>query len=85
MVLSAMLDYHLVIKDLIAEEDKVAVRYTESGTMKGDLFGMAATGKKFSTPAIEIWRFENGKLKEMWMARDILTQGVQMGIFPSPE
>jgi len=85
MLLSAMPDYHLVIEDLFAEEDKVAVRYTESGTMKGDLFGMAATGKKFSTPAIEIWRFENGKLKEMWMARDTLTQGVQMGIFPSPE
>lgn len=85
MILGAMPDYHLVIEDLLAEEDRVAVRYTESGTMKGELFGMAATGKKFTIPGIEIWRFENSKLKELWMGRDILTLGVQMGIFPSPE
>lgn len=84
-VLSAFPDYHLVIEDLIAAEEKVVVRFTESGTMKGNLMGMEATGKTFTAPAIEIWRFANGKLIEHWQARDTLSAGIQMGIFPAGE
>jgi steroid delta-isomerase-like uncharacterized protein len=78
-------DYNLVIEDLIADGDKVTVRFSESGTMKGDFMGVLATGKSFMTPAIEIWRFENGRIKEMWMARDLLTTMTQTGVIPPME
>jgi len=81
-VLGAFPDYHLVIEDLIADEDKVVVRYTESATMKGSFMGMEATGKRFTCPAIEIWRFANGKITGLWMARDLLTQSMQTGMIP---
>ena len=81
-VLAAFPDYHLVIEDLITDEDKVVARYTESATMKGSIMGMEATGKQFTCPAIEIWRFSDGKVTGLWMARDLLTQSMQIGIIP---
>ena len=81
----AFLDYHLVIEDLIAEEDKVVARFTESGTMIGNYGGMEPTGKKFTYPAIEIYRLVNGKITGIWMARDILTAMTQTGLIPPLE
>lgn len=60
----------------------VVVRYTERGTMKENFMGVEETGKKFMIPAIEIWRFSGGKLTELWMARDLLTQSIQTGLIP---
>ena len=79
-LLAVFPDYHLVIEDLYAIEDKVIVRYSETGTMEGDFMGIPATGKSFIAPAIEIWRFNNGKLTGLWMARDTLTASIQTGM-----
>jgi C-1 hydroxylase len=84
-ILTAFPDYTLAIEDLIAVNDKVIVRYTESATMKGDFMGVTATGKSVSIPAIEIWRFDNGRVKEIWMGRDILTFLTQAGVIPAKE
>jgi len=78
-------DFNLTIEDIIAEGDKVVIRLTEDGTMKGNFMGIKATGKKFTYPAIEIYRFANGKVTGIWTVRDILTAGTQTGMFPSPE
>jgi len=69
----------------MAENDKIIVRYTESATMKGDFMDVPATVKKVSIPAIEIWRFENGRIKEIRMGRDILTFLTQAGVIPAME
>ncbi len=84
-ILTAFPDYSLSIEDLMAVDNKVIVRYTESATMTGDFAGVPATGNKVSIPAIEIWRFETGKVKEIWMARDILTFLTQAGVIPPME
>ena len=78
-------DFQVVIEDLIAEEDKVVVRYTESGTWTEDHMGMEANGKKFVNPSIEIWRFAGGKVAEMWMVRDMFTVLTQTGVIPPME
>jgi C-1 hydroxylase len=77
---SAFPNYSLVIEDLMGLDDRVIVRYTESATMEGSFMGIPATGNHVSIPAIEIWRFENGEVKEIWMARDILTFLTQAGV-----
>lgn len=82
---SAFPDFHLTIEDLMAESDKVSARLTETGTMKGNFMGMEATGKKINYPAIEIYRLANGKVTAIWTVRDILTAGIQMGMFPEME
>lgn len=48
----------ITIDDLIAEADRVAVRWT--GTYRG------ADGELQSYPGVDILRFEGGKIAELW-------------------
>lgn len=72
------------VDDVIAEGDKVVLRWTQSGRHIGPIFGMPATDRTFRTTGIEIWRVENGKLAEHWDAVDIFGQLLQLGLFPQP-
>ena len=75
-------DTHSTIEDIIAEGDKVCLRYTNTGTHKGELRGkylltpsgaLAPTGKKFKTISVEIYRIVNGKIVEGWTVLDWFT------------
>ncbi len=55
-----------VVEDLIAEGDRVVVRYSLYGTHTGDFYGAAPTGKAVKVGGIEIFRIEDGKLAEFW-------------------
>ncbi|HEV2712617.1 MAG TPA: ester cyclase [Gaiellaceae bacterium] len=79
------LDPHFTIEDVIAEGDKVVVRWTNSGTNVGDFLGIPATGRSFRTPGIDIYRMEGGKLAEHWHVVDQLVQMQQLGLLPTPE
>ena len=46
MVRVAFPDFHNTIADLIAEDNKVVARLTYSATHRGEIFGVAPTGKK---------------------------------------
>lgn len=57
---------HEVVEDMIAEGDKVAVRYTLHATHTGDFYGAKPTGKTIKVSGIEIFRLEAGKIVEFW-------------------
>ena len=61
-------DFNIAIEDMIADEDKVVVRYTESATVKGNFVGTEPNKGRFSLPAIEIYRLSKGKINGLWMA-----------------
>ena len=61
-------DFNISIEDIIASDDKVVVRYTESAIVKGSFIGMEPNKKRYSLPAIEIYRLSNGKINGLWMA-----------------
>jgi predicted ester cyclase len=61
--------YHL-IEDQIAEGDKVATRYTWTGTHAGEYMGVSPTDKQLKFTMIEICRIKNGKIVEAWMEFD---------------
>jgi predicted ester cyclase len=67
---AAFPDWHATIEDLLGEGDRVALRITESGTLQGSFLGLTATGKRFEISALQICRLQDGKLVEMWGARD---------------
>ena len=70
---NAMPDAHVIIHDMIAEGDKVAVRFTETGTHTGDDFaGVPSTGKRITWTGIGIYRIADGKLVEEWFNEDSL-------------
>ena len=82
MSLRAFPDMHYTIEDLFAEGDKVAVRYTYTGTFKGEMMGMAPTGKSFSISVTYLCHMVDGKQKEVWAYTDMPTWYKQLGITP---
>ena len=66
-------DTHSTIEDIIAEGDKVCLRYTNTGTHTGKYQGLAPTGKKFKTKSVEIYRIVDGKIVEGWTILDWFT------------
>ncbi len=65
-------DWHETIEDIIAEGDKVWVLLTNTGTLTGEFMGIAPTGNKITTTAVDIYRIVNGKLAEYWNVTDKL-------------
>jgi steroid delta-isomerase-like uncharacterized protein len=73
------------VEDVIAEGDKVVVRWTNAGTDSGGFLGMPATGKNFGVAGIDIHVVRDGKLAEHWHVVDQLAQMQQMGLIPAPD
>ncbi|HBY95362.1 MAG: ester cyclase [Ardenticatenaceae bacterium] len=84
MFFSAFPDGKFTIEDLIAEGDKIAMRYTYRGTHKGDFQGIPPTGKQFTATGINILRFSGGKIAESWVSFDTLGLMQQLGVIPAP-
>jgi predicted ester cyclase len=68
VVFSAFPDFTATIENMVAEDDKVAVRVTWRGNHKGEFMGIAPTGKKVETTGLAIYRIVNGKLTDDWVA-----------------
>jgi predicted ester cyclase len=69
----------------IAEGDFVAAYVTVSGTHKGEVFGMPATGKHAEWAESHIVKLVNGKITEHWGVADQLGMLRQLGLAPVPE
>jgi steroid delta-isomerase-like uncharacterized protein len=70
----------LQIEELVAEGNKVAVRYTETGTFKAPAFGHQPTGRSYELVALELFEIQDGKIKRRWGARDSASQARQLGL-----
>lgn len=80
---TAFPDMVTIIEDVIAEGDKIVLRVRSTGTHRGDLAGIPATGRQVSVPAISILRFVDGKAVERWNVTDELGILQQIGIMLS--
>jgi predicted ester cyclase len=78
-------DYYLTINDMIAENDKVMVIATRTGTNTGEFLGIPPTGNKVKIFRVAMCRLENGRVAEMWGMDDYLSQFQQLGVLPSRE
>ena len=85
MFRSAIPDLRVVVEDMIAEGDKVAVRCTLEGTQEGELFGVPPTGQQLSIKSIAVERVSDGKIREHWRVTDSLDMMQQLGVIPTPE
>lgn len=68
---SAVADARYEVDDLIAEGDRVVVRWRLLGTHKGAFRGIAPTGRPITLKGIAIYRVERGKLVERWVVSDL--------------
>ena len=79
---TAFPDVRLMIEDIIAEGEIVMTRWSCRGTHKGDLSGIAPTGKQINISGVTIARLANGKLAEGWVNWDALGLMQQLGVVP---
>jgi steroid delta-isomerase-like uncharacterized protein len=79
---TAFPDLRLTVEDIIAEGETVVARWSCRGTHKGDLNGIAPTGKQFNITGISIARFTNGKMSEGFVNWDALNLMQQLGVVP---
>ncbi|HXZ04940.1 MAG TPA: ester cyclase [Ktedonobacteraceae bacterium] len=84
MYRTAFPDLHITVEDTITEDDKVVTRFIGRGTQNGPLMNIPPTGKKVELTAIDILRFENGKMVEHWGNQDLLGMMQQLGVIPAP-
>ena len=68
---TALPDARYEVDDLIAEGDKVVVRWRLLGTHLGDFRGMAPTGRAITLEGIAIYRLDGGKLVERWVVTNL--------------
>lgn len=83
-VLAAFPDVAYRIEDVFAEGDRVVCRARMSGTHQGDLdfkkMPLKATGRRFETQQIGIYRIEDGRIAEHWALRDEVAFMRQLGV-----
>ena len=81
---TAFPDLRVTHEDQIAEGDKVANRWVDRGTHRGEFMGVAPTGKQVEFRGIRIDRITEGKIEEVWLAWDELGLMRQLGAIPEP-
>ena len=81
---AAFPDAKWTVEDVVAEGDRVVVRWTFTGTHQGELLGIPPTGKQVSMSGITIYRVADGKIAEEWAVSDIMGFMQQLGVLPPP-
>jgi len=77
-------DLSIEIDAMVAEGDVVVCRYTATATDTVGYMGMAPTGKKIRTAAMQMFRLVDGRIVESWAVRDDLGVLRQLGHYPPP-
>jgi steroid delta-isomerase-like uncharacterized protein len=84
MFYGAFPDLHHTFEEFVAEGDKVACRFTISGTHKGDFQDIPPTGKTVNVSASVVDRIVDGKIVEHWTLLDTMGLMQQLGVIPAP-
>lgn len=79
---AAFPDLTIAVKQLVADDDNVAIAYTVTGTHQGEFLGIAPTGRPIKARGVQIARFENGLIVERWGSSDQLGILQQIGVDP---
>jgi steroid delta-isomerase-like uncharacterized protein len=75
-------DLHITLDDVIAAGDRVAARWTATGTHLGELVGIPATGRSVRWGGIDVYRLDDGLIVEWWRNDDFVGLLLQLGRDP---
>lgn len=81
--LTSFPDLKWTVRDMRAEGDTVAIRYTMTGTHEGPFAGGEATGKALRSESMAFYRLPHGKIVEGRAQLDMLGILRQMGAIPA--
>lgn len=69
----------LDIERIIAEEEAIALLYTERGWSRAPYLGQPATGRSYELPAVDWFVIEEGRIARQWRIRDRASLARQLG------
>jgi steroid delta-isomerase-like uncharacterized protein len=72
-------DLEAHIDDIVAADDKVALRLTLRGTHQGEFQGIPATGRTIAYVSHEFYRVSDGLVAEEWICSDMASLFRQLG------
>ncbi|MBD2459841.1 ester cyclase [Oscillatoria sp. FACHB-1407] len=78
--MTAFPDAQLIVEDLFAEGDKVAVRWLFRGTHQGYLRDIPPTGNVVTNPGMTIAHIVDGKMVQYWTSWDTLMLMAQLSL-----
>jgi steroid delta-isomerase-like uncharacterized protein len=76
---AAFPDLRVTVDFVFGEGEWVVGRWTATGTHTGVWAGLEPTGRQMTFSAVNVCRFENGKVAEIWNHRDDLGLMEQIG------
>jgi steroid delta-isomerase-like uncharacterized protein len=76
-------DIRMDVEDMIAEDDKVLVRWTVKGQHTGNFQGIPPTHKTIDFDGMSVVRIANGQIVEGWSTMNVMKGMQQLGIVPS--
>jgi len=81
---TAFPDFRLGVDDTLADGNRVAVRYTFTGTHNGSLAAVPASGRPVSVQGIVIFRLDGAKVDDVRFVWDKFALLQQIGALPLP-
>lgn len=75
----AIPDLHYEILDMVLAPDKVAVYLRMTGTQRGELFGLPASGRRLDVRQMQIEWIRGGRIAQHWRLTDELAMLRQLG------
>ena len=84
MMRSGFPDIQWTLEEMIAEDDKVAARFTMRGTHQGSFSGVPPTGKTIAVQAMNFYRLSGGQFIEERGQPDLLGLLQRIGAVPTP-
>jgi len=84
-LVTAFNPYRFTVEDVIAEGDRVVVRWTATGSHSGEFMGAPPTGREFTIAGIDIHAVRDERMAEHWHVVDQLALLQQLGLIPAPE
>ena len=82
MMRSGFPDIQWTLEEMIAEDDRVAARFTMRGNHQGTFFGVPPTGNTIQVRAMNFYRLSNEQLVEEYGQPDLLALLQQIGAVP---
>jgi len=68
---AGLTDFHVVLDDRFATDDRVVCGWRTSGVQSGELFGSPATGKHVEFAGVSVWEFDYSQARQGWVFPDI--------------
>lgn len=68
--------------EALANGDKAAIRWSLSGTHRGNYFGVPASGNTINSSGIDWFHFTGNQISEIWIDYDNASVLQQMGALP---